>query len=114
MPEVATLRAAQISTPGGDFEIVEREMPKPSAGQVRIKVQSLRCLPQRLVTKEGSWPGIQYPRVPGHEVVGTIDEVGTGVSVWKKGQRVGVGWHGGQDGTCLSNAGGEIFAIAGT
>jgi D-arabinose 1-dehydrogenase-like Zn-dependent alcohol dehydrogenase len=54
------------------------------------------------LTKEGVWPGIQYPRVPGHEVAGVIDELGAGVSVWKEGQRVGVGWHGGQDGTCLS------------
>ena len=99
-PEVATLKAAQISTPGGDFEIVEREMPNPSAGQVRIKVRACGVCHSDSFTKDGSWPGIQYPRVPGHEVVGTIDEVGTGVSVWKKGQRVGVGWHGGQDNTC--------------
>ena len=100
VPEVATLKAAQISTPGGDFEIVEREIPNPSAGQVRIKVRACGVCHSDSFTKDGSWPGIQYPRVPGHEVVGTIDEVGTGVSVWKKGQRVGVGWHGGQDNTC--------------
>src|ERR1700694_4774560 len=97
---IAPMKAAQISKPGGDFEIVEREIPKPGAGQVRIKVQACGVCHSDVLTKEGSWPGIQYPRVPGHEVAGIIDEVGTGVSAWKKGQRVGVGWHGGQDGTC--------------
>jgi D-arabinose 1-dehydrogenase-like Zn-dependent alcohol dehydrogenase len=96
------MRAAQISKPGGDFEIVQREIPKPGAGQVRIKVQACGVCHSDVLTKEGQWPGIQYPRVPGHEVAGIIDELGVGVSVWKQGQRVGVGWHGGQDGTCLS------------
>jgi D-arabinose 1-dehydrogenase-like Zn-dependent alcohol dehydrogenase len=99
-PEVAPMKVAQISKPGGDFEIVEREIPVPGAGQVRIKVQACGVCHSDVLTKDGSWPGIQYPRVPGHEVAGIIDEVGTGVSAWKKGQRVGVGWHGGQDGTC--------------
>ena len=99
VPELA-MKAAQISKPGADFEIVEREIPKPGAGQVRIKVQACGVCHSDVLTKEGSWPGIQYPRVPGHEVAGIIDEVGAGVSAWKKGQRVGVGWHGGQDNTC--------------
>jgi D-arabinose 1-dehydrogenase-like Zn-dependent alcohol dehydrogenase len=94
------MKAAQISKPGGDFEIVEREIPEPGAGQVRIKVQACGVCHSDVLTKEGGWPGIQYPRVPGHEVAGVIDEVGGGVSAWKKGQRVGVGWHGGQDNTC--------------
>ena len=98
--EVMTV--AQISKPGADFEIVEREIPKPGAGQVRIKVQACGVCHSDVFTKEGLWPGIQYPRVPGHEVVGIIDEVGAGVSEWTTGQRVGVGWHGGHDGTCLS------------
>ena len=98
---VATMKVAQVSKPGGDFQIVEREIPKPGAGQVRIKVQACGVCHSDVLTKEGLWPGIQYPRAPGHEVVGNIDEVGTGVSEWKKGQRVGVGWHGGQDNTCL-------------
>ena len=97
----APMKAAQISKAGADFEIVERETPKPGAGQVLIKVQACSICHSDVLTKEG-WPGIQYPRVPGHEVVGIIDEVGAGVSEWKKGQRVGVGWHGGHDGTCLS------------
>jgi len=99
-PEAARMKVAQISKPGGDFEIVEREIPEPGAGQVRIKVRACGVCHSDELTKEGKWPGIQYPRVPGHEVAGVIDEVGTGVSAWKKGQRVGVGWHGGQDNTC--------------
>jgi D-arabinose 1-dehydrogenase-like Zn-dependent alcohol dehydrogenase len=97
---LGTMRVAQVSSPGADFEIVEREIPKPDAGQVRIKVQACGVCHSDVLTKEGLWPGIQYPRVPGHEVAGIIDEVGAGVSAWKKGQRVGVGWHGGQDNTC--------------
>ncbi len=99
---VKPMKVAQIPKAGGDFEIVEREIPKPGAGQVRIKVQACGVCHSDVFTKEGSWPGIEYPRVPGHEVAGLIDEVGAGVSVWKKGQRVGVGWHGGQDNTCRS------------
>ncbi|MGB2671681.1 MAG: alcohol dehydrogenase [Candidatus Acidiferrum sp.] len=97
---VAPMKAAQISKAGGDFEIVEREIPKPGAGYVLIKVLACGVCHSDVLTKEGAWPGIQYPRVPGHEVAGVIDEVGAGVVVCKKGQRVGVGWHGGQDGTC--------------
>jgi D-arabinose 1-dehydrogenase-like Zn-dependent alcohol dehydrogenase len=98
---IAPMKAAQIPKAGADFEIVEREVPKPSAVQVRIKVQACGVCHSDLFTKEGYWPGIQYPRVPGHEVVGIIDELGEGVTGWKKGQRIGVGWHGGHDGTCL-------------
>src|SRR5277367_2459035 len=98
---VKPMKAVQVPKPGGDFEVVEREIPEPVAGHVRIKVQACGVCHSDVLTKEGAWPGIQYPRVPGHEVAGIIDEVGTGVTAWKKGQRVGVGWHGGQDGTCL-------------
>jgi D-arabinose 1-dehydrogenase-like Zn-dependent alcohol dehydrogenase len=94
------MKVAQISKPGADFQIVEREIPEPGAGQVRIKVQACGVCHSDVLTKDGLWPGIQYPRVPGHEVAGIVDEVGAGVSEWKKGQRVGVGWHGGHDGTC--------------
>ena len=99
-PQVAPMKVVQISKPGGDFEVVEREIPEPGPRQVRIKVQACGVCHSDVLTKEGLWPGIQYPRVPGHEVAGVIDEVGAGVSEWKKGQRVGVGWHGGHDGTC--------------
>ncbi len=94
------MKVAQISKPGGDFEIVERAIPKPGAGEVLIKVQACGVCHSDSLTKEGYWPGIQYPRIPGHEVAGVIDEVGAGVSAWKKGQRAGVGWHGGHDNTC--------------
>jgi D-arabinose 1-dehydrogenase-like Zn-dependent alcohol dehydrogenase len=100
-PTIKPMKVAQISKPGGDFEIVEREIPKPLHGQVRIKVQACGVCHSDVLTKEGSLPGIQYPRIPGHEVVGLVDELGAGVSTWKVGQRVGVGWHGGHDGTCL-------------
>jgi D-arabinose 1-dehydrogenase-like Zn-dependent alcohol dehydrogenase len=97
---VAQMKVAQVSKPGTGFQIVEREIPEPGAGQVRIKVQACGVCHSDMLTVEGAWPGLQYPRVPGHEVAGIIDEVGDGVSAWKKGQRVGVGWHGGQDNTC--------------
>ena len=98
---IEPMKAAQIPKPGADFQIVDREIPQPGPGQVRIKVQACGVCHSDLFTKEGVWPGIQYPRVPGHEVAGIIDEVGAGVSEWKEGQRAGVGWHGGHDGTCL-------------
>ncbi len=98
--ETGTMKAAQISKPGAGFEIVERKIPDPQAGQVRIKIQACGVCHSDLFTVEGAWPGIEFPRVPGHEVAGVIDEVGAGVSAWKKGQRVGVGWHGGHDNTC--------------
>lgn len=97
-----TMKAALVPKPGADFQIVEREVPKPGAGEVRIKVQACGICHSDVLTKEGAWPGIQYPRVPGHEVAGIMDELGPGVTGWKQGQRVGVGWHGGHDGTCLS------------
>jgi D-arabinose 1-dehydrogenase-like Zn-dependent alcohol dehydrogenase len=99
---VGPMRVAQVPKPGADFQIVEREIPKVEAGHVRIKVQACGVCHSDMLTKEGQWPGIQYPRVPGHEVAGIIDEVGPGVTAWKVGQRVGVGWHGGQDNTCPS------------
>jgi D-arabinose 1-dehydrogenase-like Zn-dependent alcohol dehydrogenase len=98
---MAPMKSAQIAKAGGDFEVVEREIPKPGAGHVLIKVQACGVCHSDMFTKEGAWPGIQYPRVPGHEVAGIIDELGAGVSEWKKGRRIGVGWHGGHDGTCL-------------
>jgi D-arabinose 1-dehydrogenase-like Zn-dependent alcohol dehydrogenase len=100
VPVVEKMTVAQISKPGAGFQIVQREIPEPGPGQVRIKVQACGVCHSDVLTVEGYWPGIQYPRIPGHEVAGIIDEVGEGVSAWKKGQRVGVGWHGGQDGTC--------------
>src|ERR671937_270209 len=109
---VAPMKVAQIPAPGADFQIVEREIPDPSAGHVRIKVQACGVCHSDALTKEGLWPGIQYPRVPGHEVVGIIDELGADVSVWTKGQRVGVGWHGGHDGTCTACRRGDFVNCA--
>jgi len=98
--KVTQMKVAQVPSAGGDFQLVERTIPEPTAGHVRIKVQACGVCHSDVLTKEGLWPGIQYPRIPGHEVAGIIDKVGEGVSAWKQGQRVGVGWHGGQDNTC--------------
>jgi len=97
---VTTMKAAQVNGAGTGLEIVEREIPDPGPGEVRIKVQACGVCHSDALVVEGSWPGIPYPRVPGHEVAGIVDAVGVGVSEWRKGQRVGVGWHGGHDGTC--------------
>ena len=97
---IATMKVAQVAKPGEGLKVVDREIPTPGAGQVRIKVQACGICHSDALTVDGLWPGIKYPRVPGHEVAGVIDAVGDGVSVWKKGQRVGVGWHGGHDNTC--------------
>ena len=86
---IAPMKVAQVPKPGADFQIVEREIPEPGAGEVRIKVQACGVCHSDVLTKEGLWPGIQYPRIPGHEVVGIIDEVGAGVSEWTMGQRAG-------------------------
>src|ERR1700732_1276390 len=103
---MAKMKAVQVPKAGADFEIVEREIPQPGAGHVRIRVQACGICHSDVITKEGLLPGITYPRVPGHEVAGVIDELGAGVKEWQQGQRVGVGWHGGQDGTCLGWRGG--------
>jgi D-arabinose 1-dehydrogenase-like Zn-dependent alcohol dehydrogenase len=102
--------AAQVSKAKGEFELVEREIPQPGADEVRIKVQACGiCFSDHLVT-EGLWPGMQYPRVPGHEVAGIVDEVGSGVTEWKKGDRVGVGWHGGHCFVCAQCRHGDFIA----
>ena len=89
------MKAVQISKPGGNFEIVERPIPEPGRGQVRIKVEACGICHSDALVKEGMWPGLQYPRVPGHEIAGRIDKIGPDVTLWKPAQRVGVGWHGG-------------------
>src|SRR5439155_8070570 len=94
------MRAAQVVSAKGPYQIVEREMPEPDAGQVRIRVQASGVCHSDSLTKEGIWPGLQYPRVPGHEVAGIVDAVGAGVAGWNVGDRVGVGWHGGHCGHC--------------
>jgi D-arabinose 1-dehydrogenase-like Zn-dependent alcohol dehydrogenase len=99
---MAKMKAVQVPKPGADFELVEREIPEPGPGQVRIRVQACGVCHSDVLTKDGLFPDISYPRVPGHEIAGVIDEVGAGVKSWNKGERVGVGWFGGQDGTCLA------------
>ena len=99
---MSKMRLVQVTRPNGPLEMVEREIPEPGAGQVRIKVEACGICHSDSMTKEGLWPGIQYPRVPGHEVAGIVDAVGSGVAGWKEGQRVGVGWHGGHCGYCDS------------
>ena len=91
------MNAAQISNPGGDWELIERDIPDPSTGEVRVKVEACGICHSDSLVKEGLWPGLQYPRVPGHEIAGRIDAVGENVTAWTKGQRVGVGWHGGAE-----------------
>src|ERR1700730_6096963 len=109
---MATMRVAQVSRPNGPFEIVERQIPEPSTGSGRIKVQACGICHSDSLTKEGMYPGIQFPRVPGHEVAGVIDAVGAGVAEWTAGQRVGVGWHGGHCGHCESCRRGSFITCA--
>jgi D-arabinose 1-dehydrogenase-like Zn-dependent alcohol dehydrogenase len=109
---MAKMKVAQVPKAGADFEIVEREIPQPGRGQVRIRVQACGVCHSDVLTKEGLLPGIEYPRVPGHEVVGVIDAAGPEVTQWKVRQRVGVGWHGGQDGTCLACRRGDFVNCA--
>jgi D-arabinose 1-dehydrogenase-like Zn-dependent alcohol dehydrogenase len=105
-----TSRFVQVSKPGGPLEIVDRDIPEPGPAQVRIKVQACGICHSDSLIKEGQFPGILYPRVPGHEVAGVIDKVGSDVTDWKIGQRVGVGWVGGYDGTCEFCRRGDFFA----
>lgn len=103
------MRAVQIPRPGGPFELVERDIPEPGPGSVRIKVEACGICHSDSLVKEGHWPGIKYPRVPGHEVAGVIDAVGAGVAEWKSGQRVGVGWYGGHCDHCESCRRGDFI-----
>ena len=103
--------AVQVSRPGGPLELVERPIPDPEPGSVRIKVQACGICHSDVFTKEGHWPGITYPRVPGHEVIGLIDAVGNGRPArWQTGQRVGIGWHAWHCGSCDNCRRGDFFA----
>jgi len=106
------MRVAQISRLNGPFEIVERDIPQPGPGAIRIKVQACGICHSDSLVVEGHWPGLQFPRVPGHEVVGIVDAVGDGVSQWLPGQRVGVGWHGGHCGHCDRCREGDFFGCS--
>ena len=105
-----TMRVVQVPEPGAPLDIVERKKPQPGVGAVRIKVEACGICHSDAITKNGLFPNMQYPRVPGHEVTGVIDAVGAGVVGWKTGQRVGVGWHGGYCGRCGPCRRGQFFA----
>jgi alcohol dehydrogenase/propanol-preferring alcohol dehydrogenase len=107
---MAKMRAVQVSHPKGPLELVEREIPVPGPGTIRIKVEACGVCHSDSVTVEGMFPGIEYPRVPGHEVIGVVDALGPGVGDFTPGQRVGVGWNGGYDGRCEFCHRGEFFA----
>ena len=107
---MATMRAALISKPKGPIEIVERPIPEPAVGSVRVKVEACGVCHSDSVVKDGLFPGIPYPRIPGHEVSGVIDKLGPEVKGWKVGDRVGVGWNGGYCGYCEPCRRGQFFA----
>jgi D-arabinose 1-dehydrogenase-like Zn-dependent alcohol dehydrogenase len=109
---MSQMRAVQVTSANGPFELVERAIPDPPARHVRIKVQACGVCHSDSFTKMGAFPGIQFPRVPGHEIVGIVDAVGAGVPDWQPGQRVGVGWHGGHCGHCRSCRRGNFITCA--
>jgi D-arabinose 1-dehydrogenase-like Zn-dependent alcohol dehydrogenase len=107
---MARMKTVQVAKAGGTFEVVQRDVPEPGPGEIRVKVEACGLCHGDSLAKEGHWPGIQYPRVPGHEIAGVVDAVGAGPAVWKKGQRVGVGWAGGHCGLCGSCRRGNFLA----
>lgn len=106
---MATMKAMQINEPGSDFELIEKEIPSPGADEVLLKVEACGICHSDAMVKEGHLPGVEYPRIPGHEVVGVIESVGSDVDTWTEGQRVGVGWHGGHCHTCESCRRGDFI-----
>jgi D-arabinose 1-dehydrogenase-like Zn-dependent alcohol dehydrogenase len=107
---MTTSRAVQVTGPGGPFQLIEREVPSPSEGEVRVRVQACGICHSDVLVKDGIIPGLPYPRVPGHEVAGVVDALGAGVDNWQVGQRVGIGWHGGYCGKCEPCRRGNFFA----
>jgi D-arabinose 1-dehydrogenase-like Zn-dependent alcohol dehydrogenase len=108
--EKKTMHAVQVPKGGAAFEFVERDIPTPGAGEVRVKVEACGVCHSDALVKEGWWPGIRYPRVPGHEIAGVVDAVGQGVQGWAVGDRAGVGWYGGHCGYCERCRRGDIVA----
>ena len=94
------MRAVQVPRPNAPFELIEREIPEPGPGQVRIQVEACGMCHSDVFVKAGHFPGLTLPRIPGHEIAGRVDKIGPNVTEWKKGDRVGVGWHGGHDFVC--------------
>jgi D-arabinose 1-dehydrogenase-like Zn-dependent alcohol dehydrogenase len=107
---MASMRAVQVGRPGGDFELVRREIPQPKEGEVLIKVEACGVCHGDAIVKDGTFPGITYPRIPGHEVIGTIAKLGPATGDFRIGERVGVGWHGGHCGKCAACRRGEFWA----
>ncbi len=107
---MATMKAIQVSAPGADFELVNREIPEPKEGEVLLKVQACGVCHGDAVIKGGHFPGLTYPRIPGHEVIGIIDKLGSGVNDWQTGQRIGVGWHGGHCFKCPACRRGDFWS----
>jgi D-arabinose 1-dehydrogenase-like Zn-dependent alcohol dehydrogenase len=107
---MAKMRAIEVREPKGPLQLVEREVPEARAGEVRVKIQACGICHSDTYTKDALYPGIRYPRVPGHEVVGVVDAVGAGVQGWRAGERIGVGWHGGNCGYCDNCRRGDAFA----
>jgi D-arabinose 1-dehydrogenase-like Zn-dependent alcohol dehydrogenase len=104
-----TMRAVEVTRPGSGFALVERPVPDAAAGRVRIAVEACGICHSDSFVKDGTYPGLSYPRIPGHEVVGRIDEIGAGVVAWRPGQRVGVGWHGGHCFVCEACRSGDFI-----
>src|SRR5438270_7285192 len=96
----STMTIVQVSSPGSDFALTQRPVPDPGPGAVRLKVAACGICHSDAFVKEGHWPNLAYPRVPGHEIAGVIDAVGPGVAGWAAGDRVGIGWHGSHCGVC--------------
>jgi D-arabinose 1-dehydrogenase-like Zn-dependent alcohol dehydrogenase len=109
---MSRMQAVQIGKANGAFELVERAIPNPGSRQVRVKVQACGICHSDSFTKMGAFPGIKFPRVPGHEVVGILDALGADVPEWKVGARVGVGWHGGHCGHCHSCRRGDFLTCS--
>jgi D-arabinose 1-dehydrogenase-like Zn-dependent alcohol dehydrogenase len=109
---MSKMRAVQVDRPHGPLQLVERDVPEPGAGSVRLKVEACGICHSDSITKEAVFPGIQYPRVPGHEVAGIVDAVGADVAGWTPGQRAGVGWHGGHCGRCDSCRRGDFLTCS--
>lgn len=109
---MAKMRAVQVPGPNKPFELIEKEIPSPERGTVRVKVQACGVCHSDSFTKEGLFPGIQYPRVPGHEIAGIIDAIGEEAGNWKVGQRVGIGWHGGHCKVCNSCRRGDFMTCS--
>src|SRR4051812_1551505 len=107
---MAKMRAVEVSRPKGPLELVERDIPEPGDGTVRIQVRACGVCHSDSIVKEGVLPGLPYPLIPGHEVIGVIDAVGSQTPRWSVGQRVGVGWHGGYCGRCDACRRGDTFA----